>query len=69
MTSKNVELVQSIFAAWVRGDWSPSECADPEIEFVVADGPEPAWLNGVAAIQGWMKEFLSAWHASQTSAS
>jgi ketosteroid isomerase-like protein len=61
MASANVELVRSIFAAWERADFSSAEWAHPEIEFVIADGPEPVSLNGVAAMQGWFDDFLSAW--------
>jgi hypothetical protein len=33
MSSGNVELLRSLFAAWKRGDWSSIAWADPEIEF------------------------------------
>jgi ketosteroid isomerase-like protein len=56
-----MELVRSIYALWERGDFGATEWAHPEIEFVVADGPEPVSLNGVAAMQGWFDDFLSAW--------
>jgi len=61
MSRENVELVRSICAAWDRGEYGNVEWADPEIEFVIADGPAPSeWtgLDGMAA--GW-RSWLRAW--------
>jgi ketosteroid isomerase-like protein len=56
-----VELVRSIFAAWERGDYSSADWADPEIEWVLADGPSPgSWTGLVGMAEGW-RSFLSAW--------
>ena len=61
MTSANVELVRSIYAAWERGDYSSAEWAHPDIETVMADGPAPGSWTGVAgAAEGW-RDFLNAW--------
>lgn len=61
MTSANVELVRSIYAAWERGEYDSAEWAHPEIELVFADGPTPGTWVGVANMaRGW-REFLSAW--------
>jgi ketosteroid isomerase-like protein len=61
MSEENVELVRSIHAPWVRGDYSSVEWAHPEIEYVVADGPEPGSWKGLAGLaEGW-RSWLSAW--------
>jgi ketosteroid isomerase-like protein len=66
--SANVELVRSIFAAWERGDYSSVEWAQPDIEFIIADGPTPgSWVGIAGMAEGW-SEFLSAWKEHSTHA-
>jgi len=61
MASANVDLVRSIYAAWERGDFSSVEWAHPEIEWVIADGPEPgSWIGFAGLAEGW-RGFLSTW--------
>ncbi len=61
MSQENVEVVRLIFAAWERGDFSSAEWAHPEIEYVLADGPEPGSWRGIAEMaEGW-RNFLDAW--------
>ena len=61
MASENLDLVRSIFVARERGDFSSADWADPEIEYVFADGPSPGTFTGLAGMAQAMREFLSAW--------
>jgi ketosteroid isomerase-like protein len=56
-----VDLVRSIHAAWERGDYSSADWAHPEIEYVVADGPEPGGGKGLAGLTEAWRSWLSAW--------
>ena len=59
--SANVELVRSIYAALERGDFALAEWAHPQIEYVVADGPEPGSWVGKADMAQAARERLSVW--------
>src|SRR5437588_12789023 len=61
MTSAKVDLVRSVYAAWERGDFSSTEWAHPEIEFVFADGPSPGIWTGLAGLARGTRELLGAW--------
>ena len=60
MSRENVELVRSIYAAWERGDFSSAEWAHPEIECVIADGPDPGSWTGVPNVAEAWRDRLSA---------
>jgi ketosteroid isomerase-like protein len=59
MPEANVDLVKSIYAAWERGDFGSVEWADPEIEYVIADGPAPGTWTGLAGMARGFGDFLS----------
>jgi ketosteroid isomerase-like protein len=61
MASANVVLVRSIFAAWERGDYTATDWAHPDIEYVIADGPSPGRWEGLTGMAEAWRDWLSAW--------
>jgi len=59
MPQENIEIVRSIYAAWERGDYRSAPWADPEIEFILADGPSPGTFDGIAAMARAWRDFES----------
>jgi ketosteroid isomerase-like protein len=66
--SRNLELVRSICAAWERGDFTSVGWAHPDIEFVIADGPEPGLWTGRTGMGQRMRDWLSVWEDWRTEA-
>jgi ketosteroid isomerase-like protein len=59
--SENLDLVRSLYTTWERGDYSSVVWADPEIEYVIADGPTPGTWIGLAEMAEALRSWLSAW--------
>ena len=61
VSSPTLDLVRSICADWERGEYRSVGWAQPDIEYVIPDGPAPGRWTGVGGMaQGWT-DFLSAW--------
>jgi ketosteroid isomerase-like protein len=66
--SANLDLVRSIYADWERGDFGRTDWADPEIEFLFADGPDPGRWRGLPGMaEGWGNA-LKAWQHARAEA-
>jgi ketosteroid isomerase-like protein len=61
VSQANVDLVRSIFAGWERGDFSSSDWAHADIEYVIADEPGSETRIGVTAMAEAWREFLRSW--------
>jgi ketosteroid isomerase-like protein len=64
----NLDLVRSIYAAWERGDFSSAGWADPEIDFVIPEGPDQGRFKGVPAMAQAWGAFLNAWEGYRVEA-
>ena len=61
MSPNNLELVRSIYAAWERGNYGSVDWADPDIEFVIADGPDRGSWTGFAEMSQAARAAMQAW--------
>ena len=54
----NLDLVRSILTQWERGDFTSTEWAHPEIEYVFGDGPVTRTWKGIAAMGKGFRDFV-----------
>jgi ketosteroid isomerase-like protein len=66
--SANLDLVRSIYADWEPGDFSSTEWAHPEIEFVSARGLDPGSWRGPAGMREGERGLLDAYEDFRTRA-
>jgi ketosteroid isomerase-like protein len=61
--SENLDLVRSIYADLGRGDFfgRTREWAEPQMEYVLMDGPSPGTFTGLTEIARGLREMLSPW--------
>ena len=61
----NLDVVSSICSDWERGRYDRNDWADPEVDYVVADGPDAGEWHGLAGMaEGW-RALSSAWEGAR----
>lgn len=61
MSSQNLDVVRSIYAAWEHGDFSDASWADPNIAFCIDDGVSTTRVVGLAEMAKAWANFLRDW--------
>jgi len=60
-SAENLEVVRRIFREWESGEYSSSDWADPEIEFLIDTGLDRQRVTGVKAMAEAWGAFLDTW--------
>jgi ketosteroid isomerase-like protein len=55
------DLVRSLRLAWDRGDFSTTDWAHPEIEYVIVDGSSRRRARGLSGMATTWRSFLADW--------
>jgi ketosteroid isomerase-like protein len=66
--STTLELVQAIYSRWERGDFRWIGWADPQLEYVIVDGPTPGSWRGLGGLREGGLGFLSSWEELRVTA-
>jgi ketosteroid isomerase-like protein len=63
MAAEDLDSVRRLFDAWSRGDWSRgAEMFADDVRVTVFDpDSDEVELNGLAALQQWLRGFLEQW--------
>src|SRR5271169_3401427 len=61
MASANLDFVRSLRLAWDRGDFSSTNWAHPEIEYVIVDGSSRGRWTGLSGMATAWRSFLADW--------
>jgi|SRR5579859_3527464 len=63
VSSENVEIVRRVHAAWARGDFSPVDAFDPQVEFETVRGVGHGVYHGLDEMRrAWREILLSYGH-------
>ena len=57
--SANLDLVRSIYADWERGDFTRTDWANPEIEFVAVSPLEAPRAKGLSEMASFVRDVFS----------
>jgi ketosteroid isomerase-like protein len=59
--SENLDLIRSIYVFVERGELSVARWADPQIEWVEGDGPEPGAFIGITEMEKGLANAVNTW--------